>query len=200
MWIYNKIWFISEFSASHDVKWSSEIIIIYCWRKMSDYYQCWKQLSCTIFLWKPWYTFSTFYYSFLKIKWMLLFIKDAFDLIKSDRKDMWQNIYISNKCCSFELSIHLWILKNKMHHSFHKNITVFNIDNNQKCFLNSKSAYYNDIWRSRDTEDCWKYSFDHINKSYFNRYSHRKQLLLLTIIFYYFYCIKSKESWISFNQ
>ncbi len=31
-------------------------------------------------------------------------------------------IYISNKSCSFELSIHLWILKNKIYHNFHKNI------------------------------------------------------------------------------
>ncbi len=31
---------------------------------------------------------------------------------------------------------------------------VFNIDNNQKCFLSSKSAYYYDFWRSCDTEDC----------------------------------------------
>ncbi len=31
----------------------------------------------------------------------------------------------------------------------------FNIDNNQKCFLSSKSAYYNDFWRSCDTED-WR--------------------------------------------
>ncbi len=31
--------------------------------------------------------------------------------------------------------------------------TVFNIDNNQKCFLSSKSAYYYDFWRSCDTED-----------------------------------------------
>ncbi len=31
--------------------------------------------------------------------------------------------------------------------------TVF-IDNNQKCFLSSKSAYYYDFWRSCDTEDC----------------------------------------------
>ncbi len=31
--------------------------------------------------------------------------------------------------------------------------TVFNIDNNQKCFLSSKSSYYNDFWRSCDTED-----------------------------------------------
>ncbi len=70
---------------------------------------------------------------------------------------MLQKISISNKCCSFELSIHLWILKNKMSHGFHKilcSTTVFNIDNNQKCFLSSKSAYYYDFWRSCDTEDC----------------------------------------------
>ncbi len=30
---------------------------------------------------------------------------------------------------------------------------VFNIDNNQKCFLNSESTYYYDFWRSCDTED-----------------------------------------------
>ncbi len=35
--------------------------------------------------------------------------------------------------------------------------TVLNIDNNNnnhKCFLISKSAYYYDFWRSCDTEDC----------------------------------------------
>ncbi len=31
--------------------------------------------------------------------------------------------------------------------------TVFNIDNNQKCVLSRKSAYYYDFWRSCDTED-----------------------------------------------
>ncbi len=30
---------------------------------------------------------------------------------------------------------------------------VFNIANNHKCFLSSKSAYYYDFWRSCDTED-----------------------------------------------
>ncbi len=28
-----------------------------------------------------------------------------------------------------------------------------NGNNNQKCFLSSKSVYYNDFWRSCDTED-----------------------------------------------
>ncbi len=32
-------------------------------------------------------------------------------------------------------------------------MTSFNIDNNQKCVLSSKSAYYYDFRRSRDTKD-----------------------------------------------
>ncbi len=32
-------------------------------------------------------------------------------------------------------------------------MTAFNIDNNQKCVLSSKSAYNYDFRRSRDTED-----------------------------------------------
>ncbi len=44
-----------------------------------------------------------------------------------------------------------------MYHSLHKKYSApqlgFNIDNNQKCFLRSKSAYYYDFWRSCDTED-----------------------------------------------
>ncbi len=40
-----------------------------------------------------------------------------------------------------------------MYHSFHKIWTIFNIANNQKYFLSSKSAYYYDFWRSCDTED-----------------------------------------------
>ncbi len=47
--------------------------------------------------------------------------------------------------------------------------TVFNIDNNQKCFLSSNSAYYNDFWRSCDTEDC-------INDAENTAAHHRNQL------------------------
>ncbi len=32
-------------------------ILICCSRNISDYYQCWKQSCCTIFLWKPRYIF-----------------------------------------------------------------------------------------------------------------------------------------------
>uniref|UniRef100_A0A671LNI8 Protein FAM13B-like n=1 Tax=Sinocyclocheilus anshuiensis TaxID=1608454 RepID=A0A671LNI8_9TELE len=47
---------------------------------------------------------------------------------------MLQKLSILDKCCSFELSIH---------HKMQKKLytTVFNIDNNHRCFLSSKSAY-----------------------------------------------------------
>ncbi len=47
----------------------------------------------------------------------LLFSKDALNWSKVTVKIfiILQKISISNKCCSFELSIHLWILKNKMY-------------------------------------------------------------------------------------
>jgi len=50
--------------------------------------------------------------------------------IKSDIYNV-TNIYISNKCCPFELSIHQRILnKKKMCHGFQKHV-----------FLSSKSSY-----------------------------------------------------------
>ncbi len=64
-----------------------------------------------------------------------------------------QKISISNKCCSFELSIHLWILKNKMYHSFHKNIVLFStliIIRNVSWAANQHIRWF---WRSGDTED-----------------------------------------------
>ncbi len=50
-----------------------------------------------------------------------------------------------------------------MHPGFHKNTKqqktvvfhLFGLYNIlKKCFLSSKSAYYNDFWRSCDTDDC----------------------------------------------
>ncbi len=32
-------------------------MLLWCSRNISDYYQCWKQLCCLIFLWKPYDTF-----------------------------------------------------------------------------------------------------------------------------------------------
>ncbi len=83
-----------------------------------------------------------------------------------------------------------------------QHFNIFNIDNNQKCFLSSKAAYYYDFWRSCDTED-WsndaENSFDHRNKLQFNTYSHRKQLFYIVIIFQIFtvfivFLIRSKYS------
>ncbi len=72
---------------------------------------------------------------------------------------MLQKIPIWNKCCCFEryssnnsetfncitVSTKLW-----------SSTKVFNIANNQKCFLSSKSAHFYDFWRPCDTED-WSY-------------------------------------------
>ncbi len=56
---------------------------------------------------------------------------------------MLKKLFISDKCRSLDLNI-----KKKFS-------TVLNINNNnQRCFLSSKSAYYYDFWRSCDTEDC----------------------------------------------
>ncbi len=81
---------------------------------------------------------------------MLLFSKDTLNWSKVTV--ILQTISISNKCCSFELSIHLWILENKMYHSFDKKIlvsiytpkniqqtTVVNTDNNQKLLWSNES-------------------------------------------------------------
>ncbi len=52
------------------------------------------------------------------------FIQHKLNCSKSDSKDInnCTEIFYFNKCCSFELSIYQIILKNKMYHSFHKNI------------------------------------------------------------------------------
>ena len=59
-------------------------------------------------------------YIFVETIKRLRVIKDALKCSEVTVKIfiMQQKISISNKCCSFELSIHLWILKNKMHHGF----------------------------------------------------------------------------------
>ncbi len=85
---------------------------------------------------------------------------------------MLQVISISNKCCSFELSIHLRIRKNSI-------CTLFTIDNTQRCFLTSRSAYENDFWRSCDTEE--NSALQHMNKLHFTIYSNWKQLFKIVI-------------------
>ncbi len=73
--------------------------------------------------------------------------------------------------------------------------TVFNIDNNQKCFLSSKSVYYNDFWRSCDTED-WRNDAEntaahHRHKLQFKMYWQKMVILKCINISHYhsFYCI-----------
>ncbi len=51
----------------------------------------------------------------------ILSSKNALNWLRVDIYNV-RKYYISNKYCSFELSIYLWILKNKMYHGFHKNI------------------------------------------------------------------------------
>ncbi len=75
--------------------------------------------------------------------------------------------------------IHLWILKNKMQQAL---CSVFNIDYNQKCFLSSKSVYYNYFWRSCDTED-WRNDAEntaayHINKLHIKYIFKEKAVIL----------------------
>ncbi len=65
--------------------------------------------------------------------------------------------------------------------------TVFNVDNNKKCFLSSKSAYYNDFCRNmwHWSNGCWNFScinpginyifkYIKIENSYFKLYSYVK--------------------------
>ncbi len=57
------------------------------------------------------------------------------DSLKGKVNIMLQNISISNKGCSFEISVHQRIL------NIYSAATVFNIDKNQKSFLSSKLLF-----------------------------------------------------------
>ncbi len=98
------------------------------------------------------------------------------------------NTFILQRCfSSIKVTVNTLIMLEKIPIFFltesYENIgstTVFNIDNNQKCLLSSKSAYYYDFWRSCDTED-WSNDAEntavhHRNKLHFIIYSHRKQI------------------------
>ncbi len=75
-------------------------------------------------------------------KRLLLFSKDASNWSKVTVKTsiMLQKVSISNKCWSFELFIHYWILRIKVHHGFNKNMKQHN------CFQylkkSPKSAWF----------------------------------------------------------
>ncbi len=54
--------------------------------------------------------------------------------------------------------MHPWWIKPFIPFIFLLFFNIFNIDNNHKCFLSSKSAYYYDFCRSCDTEDWSNYA------------------------------------------
>ncbi len=95
------------------------------------------------------------------------------NLIKSDRKE------VNNVTKYFYFKYILFFLTFYSSKNNENNVTisrkilsstaVFNIDNNKKCFLSSKSAYLNDFWRIMwhwrlDAENT---AFQHWNKLYF---------------------------------
>ncbi len=86
--------------------------------------------------------------------------------------------------------------------------TVFNIDNNQKCFLSSKSAYYYDFWRSCDTEDWsndaentaliteinYRLTHIHIENSYLKIDMIFHNVTNFTVVFFFFFFLSNKCS------
>ncbi len=78
-------------------------------------------------------------------------------LMKSEIKGIYNvNKYLYFKVMPFELSVHQRILK-KMYHVYTKILsvtTVFNIHNYRKCFLRSKSEYYNNLLKDHVKRKC----------------------------------------------
>ncbi len=104
-----------------------------------------------------WVSFSWYFLSFTEI---YIFIHQGhIKLIKRASTD----IYKCNKRFLFQINAVLlnflficesWKIKSiTVSTKILCSTTVSNIDNNQKYFLSSKSAYYYDFWRSCDTED-----------------------------------------------
>ncbi len=154
-------------------------VLIYCSRNISDYYQCWKQSCCTIILWKCWYVlyFRILWWIESSIEQHLFEIEifpniinvftvtfDQFNASLLNKSityiQTYSDIYNVRKDFYFYSILNFLFIKeswNIIHITISTKIwsstTVFNIDNNQKCFLSSKSVYYYDFWRSCDTED-----------------------------------------------
>ncbi len=88
---------------------------------------------------------------------------------------------------------HLWFIvlqKISVHQRILKKLSWFaqKYDLFSKCFLSSKSVYYNDFWKImwhwRLEKLCWIFNFDHRNKWHFKIYSNRKQLFQIVLIFH----------------
>ncbi len=103
-------------------------------------------------------------------------------LTESDSKGIYNVTKLKVMCISNQFCAVLFY--NKIYYGFHKNVkqhVCFNTDNNDTYFLNSKSVYSNDFWRSCDTED-WSNDAEntaahHKNKLHFTIYSNRKHYL-----------------------
>ncbi len=57
LFLWSKLYFQHHYSSlqCHMIFRNHNNMLICCSRNISDYYQCWKQLCCTIFLWKQKY-------------------------------------------------------------------------------------------------------------------------------------------------
>ncbi len=86
---------------------------------------------------------------------------------------MLHKISISNKCCSFKLSIHQRILKNLNALQFPQKYEAAQLFSTLIIIRNVSD------W----SIDAEKFSFDHSNKLYFNIYSQRK------LLFCYYYIL-----------
>ncbi len=104
----------------------------------------------------------------LKKKKILIFSKDGLHWSKVTEKTFIMLLNISNKKANKQKMLFFW---NFYSSKKHRKIWGTTFDDNQKCVLSSKSAYYYDFWRSCDTED-WRN--DHRNKLHFDIYSNRK--------------------------
>ncbi len=107
--------------------------------------------------------------------------------IKGDSKD----IYNAKNAFYFKEMLFFWTFyssnnpENKNLWQFPEkrksSTTVFNIDNNQKCLLSSKSVYYYDFWRLCDTED-WSNDAENTPLVHLNIYSNKKKLFWIVIM------------------
>ena len=109
-------------------------MLICCSRNISYYYQCWKLPNI--------FEETIIYVIFQDFWW-----------IESSKEQNLHHYKCLDQFYAYLLNKSINFLKKKVSTKICSSITVFSIDNNQKCFLSSKSAYQNDFLRSCDTED-----------------------------------------------
>ncbi len=169
-------------------------MLIYWSRHISDYYQCWKQLCCPIFWWIKFFRIHRWIES---SKEQHLFEIEIFCNIINVFTGTFDQLNASliNKSINSSL---LSLTAN--YTKISGCTTVFNIDNNNTCFLSTKSVYDNDFWRSCDTED-WRNDAENTDLiteiNDILKYIHRKQLYSIVIIFQIFtvFLSKSMQPW-----